>query len=508
MKNLFLLIVALSFFSSAMAEEVGPVVETAPGKESTYKAEIIAQHFLGDEEVKLDEIFYSINFDGDKAYVYNLFSVSNPEKLYVAADVVNNDIYIPTGFVYKDLGYGKAVVKQIVKDSEGEWVIGNSDDPIVWNIQEDGTIKENDPDVRLGLIFEFNDNDVLAAELCIFDDITLTPSELTGAELPSGVSEISEFRCYVNYELEETYVNKMVQVARDGNDFYFKGLYDDVNNSTMQISCWVKGSLDGGVITIPSGQLAGIDARSYFCYNASTYIDWEKGEFVMDVKPIRLSYDENTQSMTTEDWLLITQGHDQPFLYFPSPELTKFELVEASPVEPVFVMYDAEWFDYTGTTSFVFLIPYEDTDGNFIDPNRITYSLFMDSNEPYVFDPEEYPAFSKPVSEFGFYESTEYTINTQSEGHQRHIVYFTTNSYDKIGVQSYYTVDGKRNASPILWYDRTGSPVDKTYEDKEISDVRIYDLMGRNISDKSNGVVIKKITYTDGTTSTVKEILK
>lgn len=206
--------------------------------------------------------------------------------------------------------------------------------------------------------------------------------------------------------------------------------------------------------------------------------------------------------------MLITQGRNQPFLYFPAPELTKFDLVEAIPAEPIFVMYDDEWFEYAGTTSFVFLIPYEDEDGNFIDPNRITYSLFMDSDNPYVFEPEEYPALAQPESEFGFYESNAYIMNTGSEGYQRHIAYFTTNSYDKIGVQSYYTVDGKRNASPIMWYDRSGSLVDKVCEDNTVADVQTYDLMGHKINNSSNGVVIKKITYTDGTTSTVKEILK
>lgn len=516
MKKQILLIAVLSAFSYAMAEEMSPVVETAPGVESLYKADVAAQRYIDDQVTQLDEILYRINFDGDNAYIYNLFSVSNPEDFYVTADVVDNDIYIPTGFVYKDMGYAAAIVRRIVKDSEGEWMIGKSDDPIIWHIQEDGTIKDEDPDVKMGLVFYFYDEEEPGKldendpglELCIFDDICLSPADLTGLELPSGVTESMDFRCYVNYEMDETYMNNMIHVARDGNDFYFKGLYDDVSGSTMQINCWVKGSLEGGVITIPSGQLVGIDARSYFCYNSRTYIDWEIGMFVIDENPVKFLYDENTQTMTTEDWLLITQGRNQPFLYFPSPELTKFDLVEATPAEPKFVMYDDEWFDFAGTTDFVFLIPYEDVNGNFIDPNRITYSLFMDSDDPYVFEPEEYPDFAQPVSEFGFYESTKYTINTQSEGYQRHIVYFTTNSYEKIGVQSYYTVNGKRNASSILWYDRTGSVVDKINDDKEIVDIQTYDLMGHKVCNSSNGMVIKKITYADGTTSTIKEISK
>lgn len=307
MKKLFLLVASLLVVSSAIAEEMSPVVETAPGEESIYKADLKAERYIGDNATQLDEILYRINFDGDKAYIYNLFSVSNPENFYIMADVLDKDIYIPTDFIYKDMGYAAAIVKRIVKDSEGVWMIGKSDDPIIWHIQEDGTIKDDDTDVKMGLVLYFYDendpgkldeNDP-GMELCIFDDICLSPAEITGLELPSGVTESMDFRCYMNYELDETYMNNMIQVARDGNDFYFKGLYDDVSGSTMQINCWVKGSLEGGVITIPSGQLTGIDARSYFCYNSRTYIDWEIGMFVIDENPVKFLYDENTQTMTT-----------------------------------------------------------------------------------------------------------------------------------------------------------------------------------------------------------------
>lgn len=151
------------------------------------------------------------------------------------------------------------------------------------------------------------------------------------------------------------------------------------------------------------------------------------------------------------------------------PELFLFELVEAVPAKPIYIDFSDEWFDYFGTTDFVFLLPYEDVNGNFIDPEKMSFSMFMDSDELYVFEPEQYSAFMEPVSEFGFYDINNYVANTGADGQQRHIVYFTTNSYDKIGVQSYYTVDGVRNASGIMWYDRNGSLVDKVEAEKDVA---------------------------------------
>lgn len=504
MRNLFLLFAAFVAVLSAKAETTRPIVTTAPGEESIYRGEVMAARALDGDVTKLDEIYYRINFDGDKAYIYNLFSISDPVGEYVVADIVDNKIYVPTGFVYRDLGYIVVMVKRFVKDSSGEWAIDNGDEPVIWTIEEDGVISDKDKDVKMGLVFYIvGDDEDPGSISCLFDDISLYPADITTTELPANVVDCREFRRYVNYEMEGDYTNMVIKVARDGNDFYFKNLYND--SDSMEIDCWIKGSLEDGFITIPSRQLVGVDKRGYFCYNAKTYIDWEKGEFVIDEEPVKFTFDEQSESMSTNDWLLITQGYNYPFYYFPTPELFLFELVEAVPAQPVYIDYNDEWFDYFGTVDFVFLLPYEDVNGNFIDPENMSFSIFMDSDKPYVFEPEQYPAFMEPVSEFGFYDMNKYVVNTGADGKQRHIVYLTTNSYEKIGVQSYYTVNGVRNASAIMWYDRNGLLVDKVEAEKDVSHVETYDLMGRKVSNDTKGVVVRRVTYTDGTVKSFKE---
>ena len=502
MKKIFLLsFMLMAAFCSMKAQEERPMVQTAPGEEKLYNAEFMAFHDLFDPGTLLDNLCYKINFDGNKAYIFNLFSVEDPSIEYVVCDFNDNKISIPTGFVYRDFGYASAFVKRYYKDSEGNWTMDNDNNPVVWNVDADGNIKSADADVMLGLVTIYDGEEDDPWISALFSNFVLQPASISNLELPDNVTDIQSYRRYVNYEYDETWINNVVEVAKDGNDFYFKGLYADPE--PMSFNCWIKGTLEGNIITVPNNQLVGADLSGYFVYNAKT-----DGEFSILEDPVQFTYDAENNKMTTQDWLLTTIQGTMPYLYFPEPELTLFELVEAIPAEPVFVMLSDDHYDWFGTVNLVCLIPYEDVNGNFIDPERITFSVFLDNDEPYVFEPSQYPRFTEPQSVFGFYDHNSYIVNTSSEGYQRHIIYLTTNDFQKVGVRSYYTVNGVRNESSIMWYDRNPDGIENNLIEKEILNVETYDLTGNKVSDTAKGLILKKTTYTDGTIKTVKEFRK
>ena len=499
MKKLFLLTVILFSAVTSISAENSPFVSVAPGEQSLFNCAFDAYYYIGDDPTHIENVCYKINFDDNKAYVFNLFSVFDPIAEYIEADIIDNNILIPTGFIYKDLGYALVKVKRFYQDSNNQWIMDNDNNPVVFTINQDGTISENDPDVMIGLITFFEEDDWM--ESAIFDNYYFSPSLIDNLELPQNVTDIKTYRRYNEYAEDETYLNYVIEIARDGNDFYFRGLYDYPD--TMDILCWVKGSLQGNSIVIPNNQLIGVDLRGYFCYNANTEVDMNTGEFILKEEPASFAYDEAKNVMSSEDWLLVIQG-TEPFMYFPAPQLMYFELVEATPADPEILMFDEDWFEWFGTTTLVFLLPYEDTEGNFIDPELITFSLFMDSDTPYVFEPQEYPQFLTPQQEFGFFENNNYVLNSTSDGYQRHLVDLTTNSFDKIGVRSYYTVNNIRKESNIVWYDRNPSGVESLTNNQKITNVEYYDIQGNKVDPNYKGVVICKITYSDGQSKSAK----
>lgn len=504
MKKLLLISTILSGALFTMkAQENSPMIENAPGEEKLYNTTIDASFYLGGNVTTLKNLCYKINFADNKAYIYNLFSVQDPVGEYVTCELEDNKIYLPTGFVYRDFGYGVAKVMKFYLDENDNWTMDTDNSPIIWNINEDGSISENDPNVVMALVSFYDEYDYW--ETAVFEEISMQPAVIDNMDLPENITDIKYYRRFNEYVYDETYLNTVFEIASDGNDFYFKGLYDYPDS--MDFLCWIKGTLEGNTITIPNDQIIGVDKRGYFCYNANAELDMMTGDLLLLDQPVNLQYDKAANTMTTDEWLLSVQG-TEPYFYFPAPVITPFELKEATPAIPIFITLDDEWFDYFGQDTFVFLIPYEDTDGNFINPELLSYSIFIDSAEPYVFEPEEYQGLYEPQSEFDFYENTSFMFNSPSEGYQRHLAYINTNSFDKIGVQSYYTVNGVKNASEILWYDRNTSAIGTSISNKEVSAIETYDLMGKKVSDSSKGLVIKKVIYSDGTVKSLKQIVK
>lgn len=76
----------------------------------------------------------------------------------------------------------------------------------------------------------------------------------------------------------------------------------------------------------------------------------------------------------------------------------------------------------------------------------------------------------------------------------------------QVGIQVYYTINGERNASDIVYlevFPDTG--VDELNATKQIANVRFYNMAGQEMAQPS-GMTIKVTTYTDGTRTAAKII--
>ena len=321
----------------------------------------------------------------------------------------------------------------------------------------------------------------------------VTPTVIT--EIPDGCETFTFYRnsaCIYNSWLGigETETDGKITVAFDTNgDVYIQNpaWWHDGYNS------WVKGTYDEatGTITIPAGQyLSWSDAYEYGIVLGwgSTYVYEEDEEYYMGYEiddrttEIQFMFDGNSLyllgcegdmnaefpenynatgmmtywsddlSMTALEFAnLDADGNLVPFGQI-------VNLIPAVPANPT----ADEWYDCgdeTGYSKFYFTLPTTDVDGNMLDPEYLSYSVFVDNGngpeifhftgDDYTFDLDydadlteiPYSLYSNAVD---FHDYYVYMYRTNEPGYEPLIT-------DNIGVQVYYTVNGEKNASDIAW---------------------------------------------------------
>ena len=184
------------------------------------------------------------------------------------------------------------------------------------------------------------------------------------------------------------------------------------------------------------------------------------------------------------------------------------ETVPAVPANPEAVEF-FDCGDEDGYTRFDFNINLVDVDGNPLNPDCLTYSIFTDYDQLFTFDYDTYGlnnGFDSDMTEIPYgYSGYDFYL--------RRVYFYRTNTGDnpmftwRIGIQLNYTVDGVTNKSDIVYLEVYDQPiaVNELNESKAVTGVRYYNLAGQQVAQPS-GLTIQVTTYSDGTTSAVKVI--
>ena len=183
------------------------------------------------------------------------------------------------------------------------------------------------------------------------------------------------------------------------------------------------------------------------------------------------------------------------------------DAVPAVPANPEAVEF-FDCGDESGFTRFDFNINLVDVDGNPLDADCLTYSIFTDNDQLFTFDYETYGAgngFETDMTEIPYgYSGYDFYL--------RRVYFYRTNEGDnpmfswRIGIQLNYTVEGITNKSDIVYlevYPHTA--VDEVNAGKTVTGVRYFNVAGQEMAQPS-GLTIQVTTYSDGTTSAVKVI--
>lgn len=186
---------------------------------------------------------------------------------------------------------------------------------------------------------------------------------------------------------------------------------------------------------------------------------------------------------------------------YADPQYQDFKEVAATPADPSFTAYQAYTSDYD-YGFFAFKIPCADTKGNFINPDKLYYNVFVDGDEtePYEFETADYKNLTANMTNvpYSFADSNDFYATNDD-----HEIYYHVDGVDKWGLQSVYTGGGETHKSNVVWFDAAAAGV-KSVINNGKSTVAYYDLTGRRVSKAQGGLFIKKITYADGSQKTVK----
>ena len=397
------------------------------------------------------------------------------------------------------------------------------------------------------------------------DDITIGEFEAEPEpEMPTVITEIPE-NCEVNTYWRSTgYIaSSMFGVSAGYTDGTFQIAIDPETNEAYILNpvwwvdsynSWVKGEYDPetGIITIPTGQyLMWSDAYGYGIILGwgSTYAYTEGDEdgdgeddyylgselddrateiqFQIDGDKVYLLNGEGNLDADFPEWASTTGmfAYYSDDLSFISIEFANNEeaigtlktpAVAAVPADPT----ADEWYDCgdeSGFSRFYFTLPTTDVDGNILDPEFLSYALWINDGEGNVYQ------FTFPAEDYTFdlYEDIDevpYELYSSAvDFHDYYVYMYRTNENDNplfvrdddhdgnIGIQVFYTVDGERNASNIVWLYEVPSSVNEMNAGKTVANVRYFNVAGQEMAQPS-GMTIKVTTYTDGTTSAVKVV--
>jgi len=182
------------------------------------------------------------------------------------------------------------------------------------------------------------------------------------------------------------------------------------------------------------------------------------------------------------------------------------EAVPAVPADPeVIEFFDCG--DESGYTRLDFNINLVDVDGNPLNSDYLTYSIFTDDDEVFTFDAATYGALN------GFdTDMTEVPYGFSGEDfYLRRVYFYRTNEGDnpmftwRIGMQLNYTVDGITNKSNIVYFEvyPHDTAVGEMEASKGVSSVRYFNIAGQEMA-QPTGLTIQLTTYSDGTTTATK----
>lgn len=387
-------------------------------------------------------------------------------------------------------------IRPVSTDSDGKLQL--SKDPYKLIIKDD-SICSADTSVWLATFLVKDNKGIL---FCL--DRKYEMAKETNTELYSAPNEATKEQ-YVFQHVDDWLTTKyhVCSVARTGNDIYMKGFVPSYPN------VWIKGQLDesGKKLSITPGiQFLGSETGLLYDYVGGVLLD--DGYSVTPCDALTFSVSDNMENLE-----VMQGGHILVFnrateeLVGMYAEITGKKYEKDVPAVPAAVNKITVESGYGDIINF--RLTTCDVDGNYINPEKITWRVYLD-DQPYIFDKEEYTDLETSLSElpFGYTTKNDFSYN-EKFNYQQFYIYDRT--WDHIDIQAIYTVDGVRHESAWSRYSLkegyigTSGISGKTAANNKTNST--YGIDGIRRKELSKGLNIVRTIDGNGSVS-IKKILK
>ncbi len=418
---------------------------------------------------------------------YNRYS-DDEEYSWIKGTVDGNDITVKTGQVlYANEKFDqKLYFEAVTVDGSGQ--VNSFLDEFHFTIS-DNRIVQTDDNVYVA-VYEDGETMDDAGIYMFFFNYTMEPMGDIHKVTPPEEIPVQQWL------MTSTSDARFVSVARDGDTVYIAGL------SEMAPEDYVSGTIKNGVLTINSGYILTSNPRYYIRLIGA--VEGEPDEFGYPTLNMIMQYsfdvtdDGNRLTLSPADTYIVEAGYSLSNFYSGIQEVNIFPYSGDKPAVPAMPTVE-----HDSLNDMLYItIPSTDTDGNYINPEHITYRVFFDG-EPYRFTPGSYNGLTEPMTDIS-YKFTDY-YDFYVNGSLHTIYLHDVPEWTTVEVESTYTVDGISNSSG-----RQPADLDSVSgADRIAVSETVTDLAGRIISNPAPGsIVIITTKYDDGSTKTAKRLIK
>ena len=355
--------------------------------------------------------------------------------------------------IYEEFG---DIYYAMMMQLSGDTYVKASNQELTFNYdQENGTITSVNSLASGNLVVGLADEE---GSWTGFADWNMTIQTVTEqpAEAPEGLVT-------ANYAITAPGIQgSQVQVGFQGNDVWVKGIYSNMPDA------WIHGTIDGNKATFPNGQYLGADLVSgSFQYIVSAtveevyYEDYDitYTDYSLSDADITFDYDATNHEFTNSSCFLVNAGTEAVSYaaIFNKASMKPYTEVAATPKTPKWTEITEYGFDYFykygyGWGVFEFEIFTEDTNGNYIMPDKLSYLVYTRVNgeeKVYEFSAFDHIYLAEPTMTeipFGYTDGWDFTINGTT-----HTIYFYCGGAEAYGLQAIYRGGGEEKRSDIAW---------------------------------------------------------
>ena len=456
-------------------------------------------------------------------YIYNLPTTLNAGSWVKAERAEGDTVVIKKQLIDQRQGsealYNYYITKVVWQWSnketgEGKFVEAEGDTDIKL-IYRDGILKsiaENTDPIfgegyAIGAVYT-TDNKTFTWEGCTNWNIEIAPLTDKVTTLPENATVET---ITVSYNPESPLADQ-VNCAFVGDEIYI---------NLFAVGAYIKGQIQGDKVVFKSRQYLGTYSGVYHIFFVGEHFtevtDEASGQVVQVPEIIdELVFDYNAadRSFKTKDALALNAGKSTTRLNLNTlkePHFYFFKEVPAIPADPQITNYNATY-DAYGYNALQFNIIATDREGNFIVPERVSWKAYID-DEPFIFTPDDYRGLTADMEEipYGWYDSN-YDIYTS-------FYTFFFEPAKNVGIQTIYRGGGEEHRSNIVYYDintaqtytvsdTDGIALRKDSQNEKVVSTVYYDMTGRKVAADAKGLIIKKVTLSDGSQKSYKLVRK